>query len=255
MSAALKTHPTMTPQELIEQVLNGPSAHVCQPAGLMYQQEVETSELLSKDTQLFFASPATALLWPSEIATRQEMNSLLLNRLFGCSDEKNQILDELRGKLSTLTKSSSLVDEILAVADEFVTNALYNAPYVDPVTFVNQRVDRLTTKVELPAGKTARLFVAEDGQRLLVGIQDPFGSLNIKNYLNGIVRCYATGVKDSINYGEGGAGIGSYIIFNAGSSLYYGVRPGQTTVLACLVPYRMSRRQREDLPKHLHWIK
>jgi hypothetical protein len=125
---------------------------------------------------------------------------------------------------------------------------------VDPVTFVNQRVDRLTTKVKLIDGKKARLFAAEDGQRLLVGIEDPFGSLDVKAYLNRIHKCYSS-VKDSINFGEGGAGIGSYIIFNAGSSLYYGVKPGQTTLLICVLPYKMSRRQREDLPKHLHWIK
>jgi len=255
MSAAPKLTQIYMPQQLIEQMLKGPAVHLCQPDGLMYDIEMQTADLLTKNKQSFFSAPATSILWPTEVGKKEELSSLLFNRLFDDSQEKNLVLDELRKKLEPLTKSSSLIDEVLAVTDEFVTNALYNAPYVDPVTHVNQRVDRLTTNVKLPAGKQARLFLAEDGQRLLIGVEDKFGSLSIQNYLTGIVRCYTSGVKDSINFGQGGAGIGSYIIFNAGSSLYYGVIPGQTTLLACVVPYRMSRRSREGLPKHLHWIK
>jgi hypothetical protein len=255
MAAAPKLSQIMPPQELIELMLKGPDLHLCQPQGLMYDQELLTVDLLSKDKSHFFLAPATALLWPKEIGKRDEEMSLLLNRSFQDSDEKRAVLDEVKARLGSITKSSSLIDEVLSVADEFVTNALYNAPYVDPVTFVNQRIDRLTTRVVFPSGKHARLFVAEDGKRLLVGVQDPFGSLSVKEYLNKIVRCYSAGVQNSINFGQGGAGIGSYIIFNAGSSLYYGVIPGQVTMLACVMPYRMSRRQREGLPKHLHWIK
>lgn len=255
MSAAPKLTQIFPPQELIELMLKGPEAHLCQPDGLMYDKEVLTADLLTKNKQYFFSTPATALLWPNEIGKKEELTSLLLNRRFDDSSEKSLILTEVRLKLGSLTKSSSLIDEVLAVTDEFVTNALYNAPYVDPVTHVNQRIDRLTTNVKLPPGKQSRLFVAEDGQRLLIGVEDQFGSLSVQKYLNGIVNCYASGIKDSINFGQGGAGIGSYIIFNAASSLYYGVIPGQTTLLVCVVPYRMSRRSREGLPKHLHWIK
>jgi len=255
MSTALKANKPLSPEQLIEQALNGADAHICQPEGLMYREEMQTTSALAKNQEIFFSAPATAVLWPTELNTRREAQSLLLNRSFSGSDEKNHVLDEMRVTLSALIKSSSMIDELLGVADEFVTNALYNAPYVDPVTHINQRIDRLTTKVILPPGKEARLFLAEDGKRLLIGIEDPFGSLDVKYYLEGVARCYSAGIKASINFGQGGAGIGSYITFNAGSSLYYGVRPGQTTLLACVVPYRMSRRNREDLPKHFHWIR
>jgi len=254
MSAALKTHPALTPQQLIEQMISGSETHICQPLGWMYDEEIQSAQLLSQKSETFFSHPATAILWPKEISSRNEQSSLLLNRNFCSSDEKNGLLDEMKTIVNGISRSSTLVDEVIAVTDEFVTNALYNAPYVDPVTFVNQRINRLTTKVKLDHGKQARLFAAQDGKRLLIGVEDPYGSLDVKSYLNRIHKCYSS-VKDSINFGEGGAGIGSYIIFNTGSSLYYGVKPGEKTLLVCVVPIKVSRRQREDLPKHLHWIK
>lgn len=253
MSAAPKTTPALTPQQLIEQMISGTERHICQPLGWMYDEERRSAELLSRKSELFFSNPATAILWPSEIGRRNENKSLLLNRQFSSSDEKNVLLEDMQKAVSGISRSSTFVDEVIAVTDEFVTNALYNAPYVNPITFVNQRINRLTTKVKLDHGKQARLFAAEDGKRLLIGVEDPFGSLDVKSYLNRIHKCYSS-VKDSINFGEGGAGIGSYIIFNTGSSLYYGVKPGEKTLLACVMPMKISRRQREDLPKHLHWI-
>lgn len=254
MSAALKTHPALTPQQLIEHMLSGQEAHICQPLGWLYNEELQSSELLQKNRDVYFTHPATAVLWPNEIDTRSEQKSLVVNQQFCSSDQKNGLLEEMQKAVSAISRSTTFVEEIVAVTDEFVTNALYNAPYVDPVTFVNQKINRLTTKVKLDHGKQARLFAAHDEKRFLIGVEDPFGSLDVKSYLHRIYKCYSS-VKDSINFGEGGAGIGSYIIFNTGSSLYYGVQPGQKTLLVCVVPMKISRRQREDLPKHLHWIR
>lgn len=252
--AAKKIDTILGPADLIQNVLSG-NDHICQTDGFLFDLESQSVAALKTNKQLFFERPVSVILWPHEMATRDEKSSLILDRYFSSSLQKTLLLDEMRSALNGLTKSTSFIDEMCAVADEFVTNALFNAPFVDPLTNENIKLDRITTVVDLPRGKEARLFLAHDDQRLLIGIHDPFGSLNVQTYLERISKCYSAGVADSINFGKGGAGIGSYIIFNAGSSLYYGVKPGESTMLVCVVPLKLSRRAREDMPKHLHWIK
>lgn len=254
MSAAKKINPSLSPSEVIKKALEG-NFHVCQSSGFMFEQEMKSSRAIYSNTERFFRQPATVALWPEEVDSRSEEKSLFLNRSFSSSLEKPLLLDEMKTLLERLIKSQTTIAELCGVADEFITNALFNAPFIDPLTNQNAKLDRSTTVVDLPRGKEARLFLAEDGQRLLIGIHDPFGSLDVRSYLERIAHCYNAGVADSINFGEGGAGIGSYIIFNAGSSLYYGVRPGINTTLVCVVPFKLSRRLREGMPKHLHWIR
>jgi hypothetical protein len=98
------------------------------------------------------------------------------------------------------------------------------------------------------------LFLAHDESRLMVGCTDPYGSLGIARYLSKVKATYALGAAATMDFGSGGAGIGSYIIFNTGASLYIGVKPGQSTVICCVLPLGMSNRKRAALSKHLHWI-
>jgi hypothetical protein len=254
MSAILKVSKILSSSEVITQALAG-DLHVCQEAGFMHAEEITSTGAIESHPDLYFKHPAGAVLWPNEALIRDEESGLIYNQTFTKSAEKQSILDGTRAGLAKITKSSSLMDELCSVADEFITNALYNAPFTDPVTHINAKVNRSTTIVDLPPERAARLFLAEDGHRLAIGVCDQFGSLNIESYLKRIASCYETGLAGAINFGSGGAGIGSYIIYNMGSSLYYGVIPGKATVLVCVVPYRLNRRQREGMPKHLHWIK
>lgn len=252
MSAALKVNNILRPEQIIEAVISGPHTHVCQTQGYMFQKEMDTTSLLTQNQDEFFENPAVCGLWPEKSGQIKDKDVLLFNREFQSSKEKMDVLEDLKNSLSKLTKSSSLIDELAAVADEIVTNALFNAPFVDPVTHVNKRVDRMTTVVELPADKKARLFAADDGERVMIGVKDPFGSLDTPALLKRIGECYSYSVP--VNFGAGGAGIGCFIVFKIGASVYLGVKPGKTTIVACVVPYRMSRKLREQLPKHLHWI-
>jgi hypothetical protein len=253
MSALPKAKATLDPIELIHAVIEDGQAQVCQDEGFMAQEEMQSAAVIKKDPEVYFQNPATAILRPSELGTKKDSDSLIFHKEFNSSKQKPALIEDMKNTLSNLTKSSSLIIEILALSDELITNAIYNAPYVDPISHHHTKVDRATS-VELAKDKFARVFMAEDGQRLVVGVEDPFGSLNVKTYLQRTQQCYLKGLKDSINFGPGGAGIGSFIIFNTGSSLYLGVKPGSSTIIACVIPYKMSGRRREQMPKHLHWI-
>lgn len=252
MSAALKTDMVMGPVDVLSAAIAGPHTHICQTSGWMFNEEVQAADLMARDKSAFFESPATSIIWPGEVGKRKEESALIYNRKFLSSREKQVIIADMKKAVGKLSKSITLIDEIAAVADEFVTNALFNAPFVDPVSHINRRVDRLTTMVDLPPDKPSRLFLAADERRIIVGIEDHYGSLDVKGLMERVRDCYTSGTP--INFGAGGAGIGCFIIFKIGCSIYFGVRPGELTVIACVIPHPVNRRQRDQLPKHLHWI-
>ena len=70
-----------------------------------------------------------------------------------------------------------------------------------------------------------------------------------------IKSCYDTSVAANMNMsGGGGAGIGSFMVFNSAASYYAMVEAGQCTLVCCSVPLKMSSKARALLPKNLHFI-
>ncbi len=139
MAAALKCDQVLTPDQLIQTVITGPATHVCQTNGWMFHEEMQTAQVLARDNELYFKAPVTSILFPSKVGKVKEKNLLLYDHSIRSWMEKSDVLDEMKLKIQPLTKSITFLDEVVAVADEFVTNALYNAPYVDPVTHFNRR--------------------------------------------------------------------------------------------------------------------
>jgi hypothetical protein len=228
--------------------------HVCQKDGHEYSKDLSSANSLvgREDNLLLF--PVASILSPEKLSLEEERRVLRVDYSFDCAVQKRELLNELTKASHTMMLSQTLIDDVIAVADEMFTNAVYNAPFVDVNTQKNLGMDRKKQDVRMDPGKKGRLFLAQDDTRLLVGCTDPYGSLDLKRYLNKINATYSRGPAAAINYGPGGAGIGSYIIFNAGSSLYFGVWPGRATIICCVIPLGLSNRKRIQLPKHLHWI-
>jgi hypothetical protein len=55
-----------------------------------------------------------------------------------------------------------------------------------------------------------------------------------------------------INYGEGGAGVGSFLLFRQAIGVYLAVQPGAQTIIAMTFPTRGGSRHRQSIPKSLH---
>ncbi len=228
--------------------------HLCQREGHEFDKEMRAAQALINNEDKFLTYPISSILSPDETTEASEARLTSLSMKFNCSSQKRKVLDGLIKTSQGQSFSQTITDDIVAVADEMFTNAIYNAPFVDINTQKNPGVSRLEPNVKLPPGKFASIFLAHDQSRIVIGCMDPFGSLDLKRYLNKINATYSRGPAAAINFGPGGAGIGSYIIFNAGSSLYFGVWPGAATIITCVIPLGLSNRKRIQLPKHLHWI-
>lgn len=251
---AIGTGDALAPEQVLRFATEHGVKHICQKQGPEFATEMASAELIVQSPDQFRRCPVATILAPSTSDEANEKRLITVDANFDCSDRKRDVLEEITRSMTQSGHGQTLIEDVVSVADELFTNAVFNAPFVDMVTQINPGVNRHDTRVQFDAGKSARLFLAQDQSRLVIGCEDPFGSLNLQTYLGKIKDTYVKGPAATMNFGPGGAGLGSYIIFNAGSSLYFGVWPGQATVLCCVIPLRLSLRKRALLPKNLHWI-
>lgn len=244
----------MEPENILHLATDLGFWHVCQKQGHEFDKELKSAQNLVGNEDLYREFPLSVILTPDAVSKESERSLLAYEQQFDSSNQKREGLDSLSNVAQTRGISQTVIDDLIAVADELFTNAIFNAPFVDINTQKNPGINRHTGEVKLDGGKFARMFLAHHENRLVIGCSDPYGSLDLKRYLNKIKATYLRGPAATMNFGAGGAGIGSYIIFNAGSSLYFGVWPGQATVICCVIPVGISNRKRLQLPKHLHWF-
>ncbi|MGZ3721575.1 MAG: hypothetical protein ACXVA9_01510 [Bdellovibrionales bacterium] len=244
----------LEPEALLNFAVDSGLNHICQKTGHLFDEEIKSSNCIIESDQNFFSYPAGTILTPHDLSPQSERALIASDTTFTNSNQKQEILGNITAAVQGRALSQTILDDVIAVADEFFTNAIFNAPFVDMNTHKNPGLSRHSLEIKFEDGKQGRMFLAIDANRLVIGCEDPYGSLDLNRYLSKVRSTYQRGPAAAINFGPGGAGIGSYIIFNAGSSLYFGVWPGHTTLLCCVIPIGLSNRKRIQLSKHVHWI-
>lgn len=243
-----------SPSSVISLAIDSGCSHICQKDGHAFDKEVESASKLLDCPENLISYPIATILSPSDLSSESERLLLGVEHIYDHSNQKHDVLTSFTNAMESKGIPKTTIDDSVCVADELFTNSIYNAPFVDPLTHKNPGMNRMG-EVKLPDGKFNRIFLAHDECRLLVGCHDPFGTLELVTFLEKIKATYQKGAAATMNFGAGGAGLGSYIIFNAGASLYFGVWPGRATVLCCVIPLGLSNRRRAELVKHFHWIK
>lgn len=225
--------------------------HIVQRSNLNYAAEILVSEKMLRSKDLIFKYPLSVIHGEDSPDLTTEEKLLKISYHISSAVEKSSLLNHLKNYISDISKSSTLLDDILNTADELFTNAIYNAPYV---TFDNSKsgIDRNFKKAVIEKDKQPYFFAGHDHERVVIGCADHYGSLNIENLLMRIKRCYEDNLSNVINYGTGGAGIGAYLIFESSCSLYLSVKKGERTTICCSFPYMMSSNKRSRIPKNLH---
>ena len=132
------------------------------------------------------------------------------------------------------------VSHFCTVADEFVTNAVYNAP-VDADGRRRFADKSRTEPVSLEPHEAVEIKFCCDGRRLGISASDPFGTLTIETVLDYLAKCMRQG-DDQVDTKEGGAGLGLYYIFDALSHFIINLAPGQQTEMIGIIDMRGSYR-------------
>lgn len=156
------------------------------------------------------------------------------------SSQKGQLLEEAEVYARSIGVHPRLVDLFCTVADEFASNALFNAPVDGNGRRRFAYLDR-TTAVALEQSEDIEFKFLSDGRRLGISVTDPFGSLTPERVAEYLARCLRMG-SDQIDEKKGGAGLGLYCIFNSVSHFVVNISPGKKTEMIGLLDIRGSYR-------------
>lgn len=158
--------------------------------------------------------------------------------------EKRAVLESVENFLETHGMNRSLREDCLQCSDELISNAIFNAPF-------SEKISRNNLHLKIPGSSPIIFDVSVGDFDVVICCADPFGSLKAKPFFERILHCYQSGVADSIQYGKGGAGIGSFMIFEQSLSFMLGMVPDRRTAFYCRFPIKMSSKIRKSLPKNL----
>jgi hypothetical protein len=225
--------------------------HVVQTSNIKSTAEIDFSSQMVQSPSNFFTHPLSCIFGiPEANAENEQMLSSLSFSVQSLTEQKD-ILASFESFIKKLTPSPALLNDILTVVDEALTNAVFNAPFAGGTATAPPRNE---VNVPIDPDKKPYLFAGHDSERVIVGCRDSYGSLKVPDLLKRIKTCYQNNVGDVINYGEGGAGIGSFMMFESCASMYIGVDSGSSTTICCSFPLKLSATKRGQLPKNIHVI-
>lgn len=128
------------------------------------------------------------------------------------------------------------------VAEELVTNALYDAPV--EAGYFEMPIER-TERVELPPEHACEISYGIEQGSVFIRVRDPFGALTRTRLLGVLNRCNANGVL--LDESRGGAGLGLWRIFSIASTIDITVIPGCLTDILVRVDTKRKRASGKPL--------
>ncbi len=225
--------------------------HVIQKSNQNSQVEVRFSSLMVAEPNHFFQFPLSCILGSLDPSSDTELQRTGISFIVEKLLQRREILASVETYLTAFTASPALINDILCVIDETLTNAVYNAPFAGGMLSTPSRE---ILDFPIDPSKKPKIFVGQDRDRVVVGCRDAYGSLHVESLINRIRNCYENQVADMINFGEGGAGIGSFLMFNSCASMYIGVDTGASTTICFSFPLKLSAADRSEMPKNIHVI-
>ncbi|MGE3681427.1 MAG: hypothetical protein AB7G93_06845 [Bdellovibrionales bacterium] len=239
----------MPPAEIVGIASQYGIRHLVQDRQPYSQSDVQTAEIMMTRLEHFLSFPSSSILSAGLSGPEQENSLIKLSVHFSRADEKAGVINQVKDELAKLKRSQHFVSEVLLAADELFSNAIYNAPYLG-FSHKDGGVPRTKKFGNDPRIRPARLFLASDGVRLVLGCEDSYGSLNPDIVIDRIKTCLHEGADNAIRWTAGGAGLGTYMILRSALAYYVGVLRNQRTVVCCT--YTVAR-SKVDSVRGLHF--
>lgn len=164
--------------------------------------------------------------------------------------DKSAYLAKVVDYANALGCNSRVVDLINGIADELITNALFNAP-VDKDGNAKYRHLKRNEDLRLSDEESATLQFACDGDFIAVSSSDPFGSLDESTVIDYLNRCLSKGPQQ-ISEESGGAGLGLYRVFQSVSKFVVNLEPQKQTEVISLIDLRLTMKQFRLAAKSFH---
>ena len=165
------------------------------------------------------------------------------------SGDRDAQLEQIREFFATHVESARRIGVIKDIAEELVTNALYDAP--SEAGYFPTAVSR-TVDVEFPLELASELSYGIEARGAFVRMRDPFGALTRGRILGVLNRCSTTEVE--FDETRGGAGLGLWRVFTNAATLSITVIPGRLTDILVWIDTKKSSRAsaKQLLAAHLY---
>lgn len=157
-------------------------------------------------------------------------------------------LDRMREFFTKQGLSQRALATINDVAEELMTNALYDAPV--EAGFFKQAIPR-TQDVDLPADRACEISYGVEQGSVFIRLRDTFGSLSRERLLDVLSRCNATSVP--LDESRGGAGLGMWRVFSSASTINITVVPGRLTDIMVTMSTAKGRITKSLHSVHLYF--
>ncbi|MBI2568995.1 MAG: hypothetical protein HYV63_18410 [Candidatus Schekmanbacteria bacterium] len=169
------------------------------------------------------------------------------------SSEKQQYIQEVidfAEKLSPRDRTLSILNIVL---DEFITNAIYNAPRDKDGVHKYIRKSR-RDRVVLEREEEACLSYGCDGRSFGIAVSDPFGALEKDLIIQYLRRCFAQKGHNKLaaDNRSGGAGLGFYMSFNFIKNFVINLEKGKRTEIIGFLDLDSSRIKPTQVGKSFH---
>jgi hypothetical protein len=197
------------------------------------QQPLLAEDLLATATKVLrrdYFGMEKYLSWGAEI------RELELER----AEERTDAVERVTADVQAAGLGSRVGWLVSMVTDELLSNALYDAP-VDADGQHHRRTEDRDATRDLDARERVTLRYAFDARYLAIEVTDQFGSLPRATTLAHLAKCTVPRAPNKTSMLEGGAGLGTGLVYGCCSHLVYNVAPGARTQAISLFDVRLQR--------------
>lgn len=167
------------------------------------------------------------------------------------SSQRSGLFEEIRDFAAGLGVDRRIVEQWTTIADEFTTNAFYNAPVSEFGDRLYADTSRLDTIV-LAEDRAVDVSWACDGRRLCVAVQDRYGSFDRRALLRYLGKGIVAKEMEDISFHTGGAGTGLATAYRAASALVFNVVPQRMTEAIGIIDLVGNYRQIVEHGRSIH---
>lgn len=168
------------------------------------------------------------------------------------SENRQEYIDCMKDYCRNMGLRRSIINDVEVVAEEFLMNAIYDAPIDKKRQKLFDHMPR-TERILLTPDQAARLEFGSDGKRLAISVTDPFGSITRAKVMQYLKKCFEGKNITNLN-STGGAGLGLYFCFNHVDSLIINVDPLRKTEFVGIIDIDSSVKDSKRNHTNFHFF-
>jgi anti-sigma regulatory factor (Ser/Thr protein kinase) len=165
---------------------------------------------------------------PSLVSFSWEAQGQMATMQCSSSRERATVIESICKHLKLDTKRY-LKEKATSILEELLSNAFYHAYRIG----LGEEKYNRRSSVTLMSNETLKVDFSSNNDGIFLRVSDQAGTLDFNTVAKALRRCYET--EAQIEAKESGAGLGTYMVFDAATHLRIDVTPGKHTIVSCWV--------------------